>query len=273
MIVLLGSSYTRGAWGSDMDQPEAMLHTILSRAVGCDVLNMSMPGHGSERFTDAYVYACSHHRPILFMAELVEDRSMRLLSIPNATTHRIAGMDPEPIYEMGFQHGMPYEPYRTGDMEHYHIHNGAGDDPAEHEIMSGSTIQGIGLLELLYWFNRVRIFHEEDSLRLMRSIRNFLSLEKLSVLVGVPVLYYRHTHYTDIENKMSALIGDRYMNAWHGLGTGVADWANHRLGGRHLADNAHLNRTADELVVNELMAPFIKHHFSRLDSSAKGIML
>ncbi len=273
MIVLLGSSYTRGAWGDHMDQPDAMLHSLLSDELGCDVANMSMPGHGSEQFVDAYVYACDRWRPRLFLAELVEDRSLRLLSIPNDTTQFIASGSQDYIYEMGFQYGIPHQPYVTSLMEQYHIHNGAGDDPSEHEIMSRSTINGFGLNEVLDWVNRVRIFHEEDSLRLIRSVRNFSSLEKLSSIVGIPVLYYRHTHWKDIEAKMAVTFGDRYMNGWHGLSTGVADWANAKLNGQHLADHAHLNRKADQLVVRDLMVPFIRHHLSSLDNIPTGTML
>lgn len=263
MIVLLGSSYTRGAWGDHMDQPDAMLHSLLSKELGCDVVNMGMPGHGSEQFVNAYVYACDRWKPALFLAELVEDRSLRLLNIPNDTTHRIASEEPNRIYEMSFQHGLPGQPYVTSLMENYHIHNGAGDDPSEHEIMETSTISGFGLNEVLDWFNRIRMFHEEESLQLIRSIRNFVSLERLSSIVGVPVVYYRHTHWRDIEHKISNGFGDRYLNAWHGLDTGVADWANRKLDGRHLADHAHLNLEADRLVVRELMAPFIRHHLSK----------
>lgn len=264
MITLLGSSYTRGAWGDHMDQPSAMLHTLLSNALGCDVMNMSMPGHGSEMFTDAYVYACSKHKPRLFLAELVEDRSLRLLGVPNRTTHSIAALRSEDIYEHCFQHGLQDEPYVTNRMEDYHIHNGAGDDASEHNIFSRSTVGGFDLKELLNWLNCIRLFHEEESLRLMRSIKNFVALEKLSALVGVPVLYYRHTHWTDIEKKFAGNTGDRYLNAWHGLGAGVADWVNKQTGGQHLADHTHLNLAADRLVVNQLMAPFIRHHLSKL---------
>lgn len=260
MITLLGSSYTRGAWGDHMDQPQAMLHTLLSDALECDVMNMSMPGHGSEMFVNAYIYACSNYKPKLFLAELVEDRSLRLLSVPNETTKYIATLPCEEVYEHSFQHGMDGEPYITNHMGNYHVHNSAGDDPAEHAIFATSNVEGFDLKEVLNWLNYLRLFHEDDSLRLMRSIRHFVTLEKLSRLVGVPVLYYRHTNWTDIEDKFSGTVGDRYLNAWHGLDTGVADWVNKRMDGKHLADNTHLNLDADKIVVNELMAPFIRHH-------------
>lgn len=263
MIVLMGSSYTRGAWGKHMDQPDAMLHTMLSRSLGSEVINMSMPGHGSEQFVGAYIQACKRWKPTLFLAELVEDRSLRLLNIPNQITHGISGLSAQEMHLRTFQYGEPGKPYVVNDMDGYQIHNGAGDDPSEHAILAGSTVTGFKLKELLLYFNNVRLFHEEDSLRLMRSIRNFVSLEDLSSMFGVPVLYYRHTHWTDIEDKMSGMFGDRYLNHWHGLGTGVADWANVKMDGGHLADHTHLNMQADQMVVDQLMVPFIKHHLGK----------
>ncbi len=262
MIVLLGSSYTRGAWGKDRDDPDAMLHTMLSKSLGCDVINMATPGYGSERFVDDYIYACKRFAPRLFLAEMVEDRSMRWLKVPNETTKHISSMDADAIYDMNFQRGHPREPYVTSDMDRYQIYNGGGDDPQDTEIMSGSFIQGFKLKELLRGLNNVRLFHEHETLWLMRTVKNFVSFEDLSSMVGVPVLYYKHTDYSDISVKLRDRLGDRFMNRWHGFEHGVSALADRRFGGKHLADGIHLTRDADHMVVNELMVPFINHHLT-----------
>lgn len=265
MIVLLGSSYSRGAWGKDLNDVSAMRHTMLSEALGCDVVNMAAPGYGSEYFQHGYVYACKRFSPKLFMVELVEDRSLRWLEVPNNATSEISNADAVSIYEKHFQYGLPGRSYVTNGIERYSIYNGArDDDPTYQEVMQGSLVGGFTLGKILRSLNEVRLFHEHDSLRIMRSIRNFVALEELASLVGTPILYYKQTNYTKIAEKLKDLIGDRYMNAWCGLDTCVERWAEQRMDGHHLADEIHLSKEADRLVVDELMVPFIKHHMSKL---------
>lgn len=274
MIVLLGSSYTRGAWGKDIGDVSAMRHTMLSESLGCDVVNMGSPGNGSERFQYDYVYACKRFSPKLFMVELVEDRSLRWLMVPNDLTLQISGEHPQSIYEKQFQYGLPNQPYVTNDMDYYRIYNSEEVDENFYQgIMQGSLIQGFTLKQILRSLNDVRLFYEHKSLWMMRSIKNFVALEELSSLVGIPILYYKQTDYSNIEDGLKSLIGDRYMNAWCGLNTTVERWADQRMGGLHLADEVHLNKEADRLVIEELMVPFIRHHLSRLDKVSSGSML
>lgn len=272
MIVLLGSSYTRGAWGDHMEHPDAFVHTLLSNELNCTAINMSIPGCGSEIFVDAYIHAVDKYKPSLFLAELVEDRSRRMMYLPNDISQSISAQSAELIHDQSFQYGMPGMDYNENQMDQYRIHGGAGTLRTydkrmfrNQRMLDNCHVQGHGhtLKTLLDWFNILNVFHESDSLELMRTIKNFMSLEKLSKLIGVPVLYYRYNQSTAYESKLSMQMSDRYLNNWHGMKVGTCDWADGKLNGSHLADHTHLTKYADELVIHELIAPFIKDYAAR----------
>lgn len=274
MIVLLGSSYTRGAWGDHMDQPSAFIHTMLADALQCDVVNMSIPGLGSEVFVDAYINAVDKYKPSLFIAELVEDRSRRMMYLPTDTSHAISTQPADIIYDMSFQYGMPGMDYNENQMDQYRIHGAAVALKSfdkrmirNQRMFDSCHVQGIGysLNTLLDWSNILNVFYDSDSLDTIRTITNFISLEKLSKLVGIPVLYYRYNQTLQYESKLHMHIADRYLNSWHGLTIGTNEWANIKMQGRHLADHTHLNKEADMLVINELVVPFIKDYAAKND--------
>lgn len=269
MIVLLGSSYTRGAWGDHMDQPAAFVHTMLANELQCDVVNMSIPGSGSEKFVDAYIHAVDKYNPSLFLAELVEDRSGYMLYLPNAVSQSIADQSAGSIHDHSFQYGLPNSDYVENCMEAYRIHYATIALPSTSKLLirnqrmfNDCYIRNneYNMHTLLDWMNTLNVFHQSGPLQLMRTVTHFMSLEKLSKLTGIPVLYYSYHQTLNYEAKLISHIQDRHMNTWHSMSDGTCQWANNKLNGQHLADNTHLNKQADELVIKELTAPFIKYY-------------
>jgi hypothetical protein len=269
MIVLLGSSYTRGAWGEHMNDPSAFVHTMLADALQCQVANMSITGSGSETFVDAYIHAIDKYNPSLFIAELVEDRSRHMMYLTNDVSQSISEQSAETIHDMSFQYGIQHEPYTENQIEEYRIHNGVCVLKSYDKLRAKTQrmfddcyIRGHGhtLCTLLDWINTLNAFHHSKQLNLMRTIKHFMSLEKLSKIAGVPVLYYRYNETLGHESKLRSHINGRYLNSWHNINVGTQEWANTRMQGMHLADHTHLNKQADELVIKELMVPFIKHY-------------
>jgi hypothetical protein len=259
MIGLLGSSYTRGAWGDDLLNPDAFVHNILSKYLNCDVVNMSLPSHGSEQYTDAFVFACRRWKPKLFLAELIHDRTFFNAWIPTADSTALAKCTPIDIYHSCFAYGTSATAdYHRGDVMKYKISKAV--DLKSNDMAEKWSKIAIDRLTVKQYFNnfmQLSDYMEHDDLYTIRNIKSWYALEELSALTGIPVLWYSVLPIA--ETFTSTLPVDRHLNTWCNIEC-VIDWANNRLHGRHLADSWHLNKSADELVSKELFTPFIKNY-------------
>jgi hypothetical protein len=259
MIGLLGSSYTRGAWGKALLNSDAFVHNILSKQLQCTVVNMSLPSHGSEQYTDAFVFACRRWKPKLFLAELIHDRTFFNGWIPTTDSAKIANLSPFEIYHGCFAYGISDDPiYNRGDVMKYKISKAVDLKSADmSEKWSNVSIDRLKLTEYFDKFWQLADYMEHDDLHKIRNIKNWYALEEISKLVNVPVLWYSIVPIN--ETFTATLPVDRYMNSWCNIDC-VMNWANVRLHGQHLADDYHLNSAADQLVSKELFAPFIKNY-------------
>ena len=259
MIGLLGSSYTRGAWGNAHLKSEAFVHNILSKNLNCTVVNMSLPSHGSEQYTDAFVFACRRWKPKLFLAELIHDRTFFNGWIPTTDSARIANLSPFDIYHGCFAYGTSDDPvYNRGDVMKYKVSKAVDIKSADMaERWSTVSIDRLTLREYFDTFWQLAEYMQHDDLHNIRNIKNWYALEELSKLVGIPVLWYSIVPIN--ETFTATLPRERYLNAWCDI-THVMEWAKVRMNGQHMANDYHLNAAADELVSNELFAPFIKNY-------------
>jgi hypothetical protein len=263
MIGLLGSSYTRGAWGDDHLKPDAFIHNLLSKQLNCKVLNMSLPSHGSEQYTDAFVFACRRWKPKLFLAELIHDRTFFNGWIPTKESAEIARLSPSDIYHGCFAYGTSDDPiYNRGDAMKYKISKAVDlKSPDLHQWMaekwSKTIIDRLTMTEYIDKCWQLADYMEHDDLHNIRNTKNWVALEEIAALMDIPVLWYSFIPIN--ETFTSTLPVDRYLNAWSNIDC-VKTWADEQFNGDHLADKWHLNAKADELVSKKLFAPFIKNY-------------
>lgn len=262
MIGLLGSSYTRGAYGIDTLKSDAFVHNILSKQLNCTVINMSLPSHGSEQYTDAFVFACRRWKPKLFLAELIHDRTFFNGWIPTTDSARVARLSPAEIYDSCFAYGSSDDMYyHRGDAMEYKVSKAADlKSPNMIKRWANISIDRLTVTEYFDKFWQLAIYMEHDDLYKIRNTKNWVALEELSALTGIPVLWYSIIPIE--ETFTSTLPVDRHLNSWCNIDC-VMNWADHQLNGQHLADKYHLNVTADELVSKNLFAPFIKNYASK----------
>ena len=259
MIGLLGSSYTRGAWGNDLLNPDAFIHNLLSKQLNCKVVNMSLPSHGSEQYTDAFVFACRRWKPKLFLAELIHDRTFFNGWIPTNESANIAKLSPFEIYHGCFAHGTSDNTsYHRGDVMKYKISKAADLKSVDMaEKWPKTIIDRLTMTEYINKFWQLADYMEHDDLHSIRNTKNWVALEEIAALMDIPVLWYSIVPIE--ETFTSTLPVDRYLNSWCNIDC-VMTWADRQFNGDHLADKWHLNATADELVSKKLFAPFIKNY-------------
>ena len=259
MICLLGSSFSRGAQGAEHKQWDTYIHNMLSAELGMPVINLSMSGHGSETYSDAYVYACAKHRPRLIVAEVWVDRTFCHLWLPTRYTKMASQQSVDDIYDGQFA-----ESVNDGgefDWKHMWLHKVFRHDQPDAptlETFRTSAIQKHDLHELLQMYETIGVYADHDWPLQLRTIRRLQNLEAVSQLVGVPVLWWTYLDRPTFRPFTDSLPTERHLNAWAGIRSGTCEWAEQQLGGQHLADGWHLNSRADRLVQQQLMAPWIR---------------
>lgn len=251
MIVFMGSSYTRGGWSN-----EEFLSSIVQRLSGFKTVNLAKPCHGSEQYLSSFLYACEKYQPKLFFVETVSDRSGRYFYVPNETLDNINEKSPEYINQMFNTYGI-----ENGGRHDFRIQSFS--DPKSERIadIMKTCKEPIKVKRCLDYFNYSRILSDADAVRYYKTNNNFMSLEILSKLTQIPVLYYDFEGESIfckefIDNHVNA---DRHLNQFHNISY-VRDYMNIKLNGKHLADDCHHNHEADLLVAKDLIIPFIKNY-------------
>jgi hypothetical protein len=267
MIVILGTSNTVGGQDEEHKNPKIMIHNLLAKKLNCDVLNLSVPGRGSELYLENYVYACSEYDPKLFIVEIFIDRTFCNFSFPTEDTqHIFLENDIEKIYNCNREKRFSWKDseidFRIADTRINRI----SDNKIHLKKFQNCTIQWNSIEKILEMYRTVSIYLDEDYLLGLRSTKNLLNLQSLSKLLKIPILFLAYGSPAIDYNKpfVSRLNKDEYLNLFHGLPSGMIEWAEYRLKGNHFSwDNDHLNRLADELTVDELLLPFIENYIKK----------
>jgi len=266
-ICVLGSSFSRGAQGPHVNDTSSYIHNMLSLELGMEVINLCVSGHGNERYLENYLMACKRYRPDLFLAEIWRDRTFCQLWLPTPLTGEVSRGTPSQIYEHNFPMGLnDGKPYDFKDIWKYKVFR-HDDAQGREAIMDTSEVRYHKLSQLLKMYTALAAYMEHPWLMTMRTMKNLQALEEASDFIGVPVLWYTYTE--DVETKAfkkfsDTLPTDRHLNSWCGLAAGTYEWAADRFNGQHLADQCHLNKAADQAVVSELTAPFIRNYINKL---------
>jgi hypothetical protein len=265
MICLLGSSFSRGAHGSDLDNHSTYVHNLIHRSLDIPVINLSISGHGSEIYTDAYVYACRRYKPRVIIAEMWYDRTYRWLWLPTASTNESGQQTIDEIYAGQFAEG--YNDGLVQDNKQIWQHKifGVPADSRERDYWQGifktSDLQHHDLPELLQMYETLAVYCDHVWPMTLRTIRRFMNLEALSQLVGVPVLWWTYLDKPMFRKFTDQLPVERHLNTWSGINSGVCEWAGQQLHGQHLADSVHLTTAANELVLSQLTIPWLQNWF------------
>ena len=272
MICLLGSSFTRGAQGVHEGDHSTYIHNMLSEELDEEVVNLSMSGHGSESYCDAYVYACRRFRPRLFLAEVFKDRTFCHLWLPTKHSAELAQKNPQQIYDSRFAVGL-------NDGQAYDFKNLWGTkifrqdtvDQGTRELYGTSEVQHHRIEHLLSMYEQISVYMEHEWSLRIRTLRQLVALEELSQLVGVPVLWYTFLDEPMFRPFTDMLPRERHLNSWAGIPHGTSEWAAERFQGDHIADVWHLNAKADRAVIKELTALFIRSYLNDLaENQQKG---
>ena len=258
MLVFLGSSYTRGGWGNPYD--EIYLSTIVQNLSGYKTLNLATPCYGSEKYLSSFLYACTQYKPKLFFVETAANRSSRYFYVPNKTLEEVNNLAPEEIYRFYNTHGI-----EDWGRHRFRIHSfSSPKDQRVKEAMQ--TCDGpVEIKKLLDSFNYVRVVADDFLIKRYRTISDYTSLESLSSITKIPIVYYTYDDgefqaaKTFIENQVPH---DRYLNQFHNIGS-VVDYTNEKLNGKHLADECHHNYEADVLFAKDLLIPFVEHYCNK----------
>jgi hypothetical protein len=265
MIVFMGSSFTRGGWDLTDELNEIFLSTIVEKLSAYQTLNLAVPCCGSERYLSTFLYACKHFKPKVFLVETASDRSGSYFYIPNDDTDRISKLPPVEINRIFHTLGISdsgVHPFRLQTFS-------SPNDTYVREKFRTCSPQ-INPKYLLDWFNRVSVFNHSFEVKSYKAQNNYISLETLSELMGIPVLYYTYDNGETnsvkpfIDTHLSA---DRYLNKFYGLPAGVKDYVAEKINGPYLADDSHLTHEGDVLVA-KLIIPFIESY-----CAANGITL
>lgn len=257
MIVFMGSSFTRGGWDLTDGLNEIFLSTIVENLSGYQTLNLAAPCCGSERYLSTFLYACKNFKPKVFLVETATDRSGNYFYIPNDATERVSKLPSVEINHIFHTSGIlgnGVHPFRLQTF------SSANDSYVQEKFRTCSP--QINPKSLLDWFNRVSVFNHSFEVKSYKAQNNYVSLETLSELTGIPVLYY--TYNNDETNSVKPFIdahlsADRYLNKFHGLPAGVKDYVAETINGPYLADDSHLTHEGDVLVA-KLMIPFIESY-------------
>jgi hypothetical protein len=214
---------------------------------------MAQPGTGAETYVDDFVYACKHYTPKLFLVECAADRSGMNFWFP---TNKITNEGYKDWFAQGINGTKDYTYSKIFQESRVQaLVNQVQDHQLEK--FKNSKLQAHSLKKLLKeYVNLIPYNYNQDIIRL-RTEKIYNTLETLSELVNVPILYYR---YWNVENpyveNFTKSLGNRLLSEY------VFDWAKEKLNGNHLADSIHLNPEADTLLVNELLAPFISNYLN-----------
>lgn len=255
MIVFLGSSYTRGGWGNHYE--EIFLSTVVQQLTGYKTLNLATPCHGSEKYLSSFLYAYKYYSPKLFVVEAAADRSAGYFYVPNDTLKNINDLGIEDIYKTFNTYGI-----NEGGRNRFRIQSFS--DPNDERVIDTMETcnEPVEIKKLLNSFNYVRVANDSFLVRRYKTINNYMSLETLSSITNIPVLYYRYEdgEFQAAKSFMEKQVPtDRYLNKFYNL-SGVVNYTAKKLNGKHLADDCHHNHDADVLFAKELLIPFIEHY-------------
>lgn len=268
MIVILGTSNTVGGQDGEHRNSKIMLHKLLSDQLGCDVLNLSVPGRGSELYLENYIYACKEHNPKLFIAEIYIDRTYVNFWFPNKEIEKLLLEDDiDTIYNSSLEKRYSWKEQEIDYRLQSSRINRITNDPSHLEkFQKNCTIQWHSIEKILEMYKTVSIYLDEDYLLALRSIKNLLNLKKLSEITKIPVLFVSYGMPAIELNEpfVKTLNQDEYLNSFHNLPSGIIEWTEEKLKGKHFSfDNDHLNQAADQLSVDKLFVPFIKNYVTK----------
>lgn len=267
MIVILGTSNTVGGQDDNHQNSKIMLHKLLSDQLKCEVLNLSVPGRGTELYLENYIHACKEYNPKLFIAEIYIDRTYINFWFPTKDIENIFREGKESIYNCVFEKRYSWKESCDIDDRIRQIRINRITENQEHlNKFKNSIVQWNDIKKLLNMYKTLGVYLDEDYLLAIRGIRNLINLKKLSELMKVPILFvsYGQPAIEFNEPFIESLDKDHYLNFWCELKSGIIEWADQKLQGRHFSyDNDHLNQVADRLSVDELFVPFIKNYTNK----------
>lgn len=257
MIIFMGSSFTRGGWDLNPKHAGLFLSQIVQDVSGYATTNLAIPVFGSERYLSSFLYACKYYNPKLFFVETAEDRSGSYFYIQNTTAEEISNTSSTEINQFFHSHGI------NNKGRHDFRLQGRIDPNSNHVKRVLKTSRNLTNSEkMINYFNYVMIDNDSGPVKSYKTNNNYVSLETLSKLTNIPVLYYNYgTEVEFCEQFLKEFVPtDRYLNKFHNLPGSVIDYTNEKLNGNHLADDSHHNYNADLLFAQELIIPFIKNY-------------
>lgn len=267
MIVLLGTSNTVGGQDGNHRDHSIMLHNLLAEKIDCQVLNMSVPGRGTELYLENYIHACNEYNPKLFIAEIYIDRTYVNFWFPTKDIENVYYEGDKSIYNCSFEKRYSWkEPYDFDDRLQQARINRITENQEHLDKFKKSTIQWNDIKKLLDMYKTLGVYLDEDHLLAIRGIKNLINLKKLSDLIGIPVVFVSYGQPAIDFNRpfIESLNKDEYLNSWCELESGIIEWSEQKLQGNHFShDNDHLNQQADRLSVDELFVPFIKNYMNK----------
>ena len=236
----------------------------MHRSLGIPVINLSISGHGSEIYTDAYVYACRRYKPRVIIAEIWYDRTYRWLWLPTASANESGQRPIDEIYTEQFAEG--YNDGRVQDNKQIWQHKifcAPAETKAEDDYWQGifktSDLQHHDLGQLRQMYETLGVYCDHVWPMTLRTIRRLMNLEAVSQLVGVPVLWWTYINQPMFRTFTDQLPAERHLNTWSGINIGVREWADQQLKGQHMADSVHLNTAANDLVLTQLSIPWLNN--------------
>jgi hypothetical protein len=278
MIVLLGSSFTRAGHTNSISPegadsyPKSFLHNLLYNELKIPVINMATPGTGAENYVDNFVYACKEFKPKLFLVETAADRSVMNFWFPSTKVNT-------ETYQDWFTYGSseaPDEYAYSKIFEHSRV-SALTPKIQRHQLdkFKHSNLQAHSLETLLKKYVELIPYNYNDTLIRLRTVKIYNTLETLSELVNVPIIYYSYwsAEYLYSAEFTDTLSPDRYLNRKFDIKDGVLSWAAAKFNNNHLADSTHLNPQADTAFVKELLAPFISSYLNGQSQGSCGTLL
>jgi hypothetical protein len=257
MLIFMGSSFTRGGWTQTEEHTELFLSKIVQDISGYTTINLATPCHGSEKYLSSFLYACKHYKPKLFFVETASDRSGGYFYVPNMLSNEISNSSPSEINHMFNTYGIA-----NGGKHDFRLQGFSDPNSKRTKAVLETCSDPVDSKKLLNSFNYVRVFNESGTIKYYKTNNNYVSLEMLSELTNIPVLYYSYNNETQFCRQFlkDYIPTDRYLNEFHKLPADVIDYASEQLNGKHLADDCHHNYNADLLVAKNLIIPFIKNY-------------
>ena len=258
MIVFMGSSFTRGGWG--YRKKEIFLSTIVQQLSGYNTLNLATPCHGSEKYLSSFLYACKYYKPKLFFVEAASDRSAGYFYIPNSKLEQVNQSSPENIHEIFNTYGI--DDFGRND---FRIQSFSDQNDDRVKTALETCNEPIEIKKMLQYFNYTRLVTDSFLVQRYKTINNYMSLETLSEITNIPILYYSYidTEFQSSKTFMETVVPvDRFLNKFYKM-SGVVNYTNDKLNGKHLADECHHNYDADVLFAKDLLIPFIENYCTK----------